>query len=151
MMRASLNLPPILVPRDDYGRLMPLVKALAGQSHPLASPLLLELLRADLCEPDALPCDVVAMDRFVAYRIAGREEPEYRALIHPEAGMWPPAEVSILSPVGISLLGLKLGDRMPLRGAAGCPQWVEVVAVGPWMTGGLVPRASLAGAGGAGA
>ena len=57
-MSAGLSLPPITVATDDYGCLMPLAKTLADQSHPLASPLLLELLRAELCEPDALPHDV---------------------------------------------------------------------------------------------
>ncbi len=150
-MNASRSLPPITVATDDYGRLMPLAKALADQSHPLASPLLQELLRAERCEPDALPHDVVAMDLFASYRLAGQEEPEYRALIHPSDSLWPPAEVSILSPVGISLLGLKLGDRMPLPGSKDGPQWVEVVGVGPWMSGGLMPRVTPVGADGASA
>jgi regulator of nucleoside diphosphate kinase len=128
---------------------MPLAKALADQSHPLASPLLFELLRAELCEPDSLPHDVVSLGRFVAYRLADDGAPTYRALVHPGARMWPPAEIPILSPVGIALLGLRLGDRMPLLGARDEPnRWVEVVGIGPWMTSGLVPRVFSARAGG---
>jgi regulator of nucleoside diphosphate kinase len=149
LMNARRNLPPITVATDDYRRLVPVAKTLADQSHPLASLLLLELLRVELCEPDALPPDVVSLDRFVAYRLAEDGAPEYRALVHPDDRMWPPAEISILSPVGLSLLGLRLGDRMPLLGSGDEPnRWVEVVGVGPWMTSGLVPRAFSARAGG---
>ena len=83
LMTACCHLPPIAVATDDYGRLMPLAKTLADQSHPLASLLLLELLRVELCEPDALPPDVVSLDRFVAYRLAEDGAPKYRALVHP--------------------------------------------------------------------
>jgi regulator of nucleoside diphosphate kinase len=148
IMSARRSLPPAIVVTSDYGRLMRLAKVLADQSHPLASPLLRELLRAELREPDALPHDVVTLDRFVAYRLAEKAAPEYRALVHPDDRMWPPAEISVLSPVGISLLGLRPGDRMPLLGSADEPaEWVQVVGVGPWMTGGLVPRAGAPPAG----
>jgi regulator of nucleoside diphosphate kinase len=149
MMSAGLSLPPITVATDDYGCLMPLAKTLADQSHPLASPLLFELLRAELCEPDSLPHDVVSLGRFVAYRLADDAAPKYRALVHPGDRMWPSAEIPILSPVGIALLGLRLGDRMPVLGSTDEPnRWVEVVGIGPWMTSGLVPRAFSARAGG---
>ena len=34
-------------------------------------------------------------------------------LIHPDDCMWPPAELSVLTPAGLSLLGLRAGHRMP--------------------------------------
>jgi regulator of nucleoside diphosphate kinase len=140
-MNTSLNLPPIVVATDDYSRLMGTARSLADQQHPLASPLLGELLRAQLCPPDRLPTDVVSLDRFVRYRRAGEETSEYRALIHPDDRMWSPTEVSILTPLGLSLLGLKVGDRMPLLRSGGVPgEWVDVEALGPLVTGGVVPR-----------
>ena len=39
-----------------------------------------------------------------------------RLLIHPEDRMWPPAELSVATPLGITLLGLSAGDRMPVVG-----------------------------------
>jgi regulator of nucleoside diphosphate kinase len=113
---------------------------LAEQVHPLASPLLRVLHRAILCSLDRLPDDVVTLDTFVTYRLADGGHVERRALVHPEDGMWSPAAVSVLTPLGLSLLGLRPGDRMPLVGSDGpMDTWVEVEDVGPRVSGAFVP------------
>jgi len=82
----------------------------------------------------------VTLDTFVTYRLAGEGASDKRMLIHPDDCMWPPAEVSVLTPLGLSLLGLRPGDRMPLIGSDGpMDAWVEVEDVGPRVTGALVP------------
>lgn len=134
----SANLPSIIVTARDYRRLMHTAECLAKQAHPLAAPLLRELRRASLCEPDRLPDDVIALDTFVTYRILGEDTPEKRMLIHPDDRMWPPAEVSVLTPVGLSLLGLRIGDRMPLLGSDERLA-VRIEAVGPRVTGAFMP------------
>lgn len=130
------HLPSIIVTARDHRRLMHTAECLAEQAHPLAPHLLQELRRASLCEPDRLPDDVVTLDTFVTYRITGKDAPEKRMLIHPDDRMWPPAEVSVLTPVGLSLLGLRVGDRMPLLGSEE-PIDVRVEAVGPKIVGAL--------------
>jgi hypothetical protein len=47
-------------------------------------------------------------------------------LVHPEDLRWPGAELSVLTPLGIALLGLRVGDRMPFRTSRDGP-WHEVV------------------------
>jgi regulator of nucleoside diphosphate kinase len=139
-MDTCLNLPPITVTTSDHRRLIRTAQDLAGQAHPLAAPLLQELHRATIREPDKLPDDIVALDSFVTYRLSGDGPLEKRALIHPDDGIWAPAEVSILTPVGLSLLGLRVGDRMPLLGTDGPPDaCVEVEAVGPRVVGAFRP------------
>jgi regulator of nucleoside diphosphate kinase len=134
------HLPPIAVTARDHRRLMHTAECLAEQAHPLAAPLLHELRRATLCAPDEPPDDIVTLDTFVAYRLTGEDSLEKRMLIHPDDRMWPPAEVSIMTPVGLSLLGLRAGDRMPLLGIDGTGDaCVEVEAVGPRVTGAFVP------------
>ncbi|EIM26790.1 GreA/GreB family elongation factor [Microvirga lotononidis] len=137
-MHASL--PPVMMTHKDHRRLMRTARELAEQVHPLASPLRRELDRATLHAPDQLPDDVVTLDRFVTYRLADGGRVERRALILSEDGMWPHAEVSVLTPVGLSLLGLRPGDRMPVIGSDGpMDAWVEVEGVGLRVTGGLMP------------
>ncbi|WP_262027015.1 transcription elongation factor [Microvirga sp. Mcv34] len=126
-----------MTPRD-HRRLMRTAQELAEQAHPLASQLLHELRRATLYEPDQIPDLVVTLDTFVTYRIAGEDPPERRMLIHPDDRMWPPAELSVLTPVGLSLLGLRAGDRMPMMGSDE-PLDVYVEAVGPRIIGAFVP------------
>ncbi len=139
-MNDVLKLPPITVPAHDYRRLMRTARELADQGHPLAAPLLQEPHRATVCTADELPDDVVTLDTFVTYRMGGEDTPDKRMLIHPDDRMWPPAELSVLSPVGLSLLGLRAGHRIPVIGSAQTSDaCVEVEAVGPRVTGAFVP------------
>jgi regulator of nucleoside diphosphate kinase len=136
----NAHLPPITVTTRDHRRLMHTAECLVEEGHPLAAPLLHELRRAALCAPDELPDDVVALDTFVTYRLAGEDMSEKRMLIHPDDRMWPPAELSVLTPVGLSLLGLRIGERMPLIGSDGGQDvCVEVEAVGPRVIGAFAP------------
>ena len=138
-METRLNLPPIAVTRSDHRRLVRTAHDLARQAHPLAVHLLQELHRAAVREADELSDDIVTLDTFVTYRL-GDGPSEKRALIHPDDRVWPPAEVSVLTPVGLSLLGLRVGNRMPLLGAGGPPDaCVEVEAVGPRVVGTFRP------------
>jgi len=136
----NTRLPPVLVTPHDHRRLIRTAQELAEQAHPIAQPLLQELHRAILCPADQLPEDVVTLDTFVTYRLVDGGRSERRALVHPEDLTWPPAELSVLTPLGLSLLGLRPGDRMPLIGSdrpmGAC---VEVEDVGPRVTGAFVP------------
>jgi len=133
-------LPPIIVTARDHRRLMHTAEHLAEQAHPLAAPLLHELRRAALCGPDGLPDDIVTLDLFVTYRLTGEDNREKRMLIHPDDRIWPPAELSVLTPVGLSLLGLRAGDRMPVLGLPETTDaCVKVEAVGPRVIGAFVP------------
>lgn len=139
-MDTRSDLPPITVTTSDHRRLIRSAQDLARQAHPLAAPLLQELHRAAVREMDELPDDIVTLDRFVTYRLGVDGPLEKRALIHPDDRVWPPAEVSVLTPVGLSLLGLRVGDRMPLLGADGPPDaCVEVEGVGPRVVGAFRP------------
>jgi regulator of nucleoside diphosphate kinase len=133
--------PPIVLPIGDHQRLRAIARSLAGQSHPLANALLGELGRAELRQPDEIPDQTVSLDRFVTYRTGLAGRPERRLLIDPEDEMWPPAEISVVTPLGITLLGLSAGDRMAMVGTdARDPPWVEVISVGPAATRGVARR-----------
>lgn len=139
------NLPPVTLSKGDHSRLHRIARSLAEQSHPLAAALLQELGRAELLEPDEVPEGTVAIDRLVTYTIDGAERAERRYLVHPEDSMWPPAEISVTTPLGITLLGLSTGHRLPLMGSAlREPPRVEVVAVGRAATSGLARRPTFA-------
>jgi regulator of nucleoside diphosphate kinase len=145
-MISHLDLPPIVIPADDRNRLQAVARSLAEQSHPLAVPLLQELGRAELRDPEAVSEDTVALDRFVTYRTVGSDQSTRALLIHPEDRMWPLAEITVATPLGITLLGLSTGDCMPMIGSRlSEPPWVEIVAVGPSATGGIARRPSFAG------
>ncbi len=135
----TLKRPVAVLPAGDYARLQELARLLEEQIHPLASALLRKLDRAEWREADDMPEQTVLLDGFVTYRVGGTGQPERRRLIDPADEMWPPAEISVITPLGITLLGLSVGDRIPIIGAdLRAPPWVDVLAVDPVTTSGIV-------------
>jgi regulator of nucleoside diphosphate kinase len=129
----------ISIAKDDHARLTDLALRAAREYHPLAVLLLRKLQAATLFEPDELPEHVVPMDAFIRFKVDGGKA-ETRALVFPEDHMWPEAELSIMTPLGIALIGSSAGERIPLRGAAnGAPRWVRVESVGRRLQPGLLP------------
>ncbi|MBM1173516.1 GreA/GreB family elongation factor [Microvirga arabica] len=129
-MNAQHDLPPIILAANDYNRL--LFTAMIRQKHSRRTPdfLLTELRRAEVCHPAALPEDVVSTNCRVIYRID--DEPKSRAhlLVHPDELIWPGAEVSVATPLGTALLGLRVGDRMPFQDDDGQTHEVFVEGIG---------------------
>lgn len=114
-MNTTADLPPITLATHDYNRLMSVAAMNRHRRTPRHRFLLSELRRASLCHPDALPDDVVSTNAKVTYRLNGIGEPKAHILVHPEDLLWPGAELSVTTPLGIALLGLRVGDRMPFR------------------------------------
>jgi regulator of nucleoside diphosphate kinase len=129
----------IIIAKDDHVRLTETAQRATQEDHRLAVLLLRKLQEATLFEPNELPNDVVPMDAFIRYRLDGGKV-ETRALIYPDDHMWPEAELSVMTPLGIALIGASAGERIPLRGAAeGAPRWVQVESVGCRLQPGLLP------------
>jgi regulator of nucleoside diphosphate kinase len=111
-MNAQHRLPPITLAANDYNRLLFTAMFRQNQNRRTPDFLLKELRRAKVCHPAALPEDVVSTNCRVIYRID--DEPKSRAhlLVHAEDLTWPGAEISVTTPLGTALLGLRVGDRM---------------------------------------
>ncbi|MBO1905873.1 GreA/GreB family elongation factor [Microvirga sp. 3-52] len=111
-MNTRYDLPPITLATNDYNRL--LFTAMIRQKHNRRKPdfLLKELRRAKICHPSALPEDVVSTNCRVIYRIDNEVKSRAHLLVHPEDLIWPGAEISVTTPLGTALLGLRVGDRM---------------------------------------
>jgi len=115
VMNTTIELPPITLATHDYNRLMSAAATNRRARTPRREFLMSELRRASLCHPDALPEDVVSTNAKVTYRLNGTGRPMAHVLVYPEDLLWPGAELSVLTPLGIALLGLRVGDRMPFR------------------------------------
>jgi len=114
-MHEHMQLPQITIATDDYNRLISATALKRRHRGPHHDFLMSELRRASLCHPDALPDDVVSTNAKITYRINGRGTPMSHVLVYPEDLLWPGAELSVLTPLGTALLGLRVGDRMPFR------------------------------------
>jgi len=123
-MNGTIELPQVTIATHDYNRLMSVAAMDRHPRRPQCQFLMSELRRASLCHPDALPDDVVSTNAKVTYRVNGGQ-PMAHVLVHPQDLLWPGAELSVLTPLGIALLGLRVGDRMPFRTGRDGP-WHEV-------------------------
>ena len=119
-------LPPIMVGEGDRHDLVVLALGGAGHTADQADDLLYELGRAAVVHDEALPPDVVRMGSAVVASIEGGN-PEHLWLSYPhDVG---PEGLSILSPAGTALLGLRAGQSMKWTDRDGRIHEVRVVAV----------------------
>ncbi len=56
------DLPPVVISAGDRNRLQAIAQSFLEQSHPLAAPILQELQRAELRDPEAISADTVSLD-----------------------------------------------------------------------------------------
>lgn len=111
------NMPPILVSTIDRERLYALLDNVQDDSDQVEY-LYSELERARFIEPEDMPDDTVTLGCRLKFRNEDSGKEHERVLVLPrELGSHSNA-VSILSPVGAALLGLKVGDEIqwPHRG-----------------------------------
>jgi regulator of nucleoside diphosphate kinase len=126
----SRALPPVIIPAPDYARLERLARAAWSDQHPTARFLLSEIRRARVVDDTVCRDDIVTLNRWVTYRLdLGRYES--RILVHPEDYVSSERQLSVLSPVGTALIGIKVGDRMPYLSIEGAFHVVIAVSVGP--------------------
>lgn len=105
-----LTFPPVRLPNEDWVSLMRLAFGADNDLHPVSTFLRAEVHRAIVTEqPDD---DVVRLNAWVTYRIDW-EPTESRLIVHPDDYVPGAHYLSVLSPVGAALIGIRVGDRMP--------------------------------------
>jgi regulator of nucleoside diphosphate kinase len=122
----SRALPPVIIPAPDYARLEQLVRTAWSDQHPGAIFLLSEIRRDRVVDQEICRDEIVPLNRWVTYRL-DRAPCESRTLVHAEDYVSPEHQLSVLSPVGAALIGIKVGDRMPYLSIEG--EFHVVIAV----------------------
>src|SRR6185312_15990764 len=69
---------------------------------------------AVFCEDTVLPGDIVVPGCKVSYRLDWLDATPYRLLVYPEDFREEANQISLLSPIGVALLGVHAGDGMPV-------------------------------------
>jgi regulator of nucleoside diphosphate kinase len=141
--------PPILISERDLWRLEQLASRFDGRENAAAEFLADELERAEICPADRIPADVVTMNALVAFRLEPAGSRQRRILVYPEAyaaAARPEGCVSVLTPVGAALIGLRVGSRLayPALGGRELALVVEAVEQRAAAAGGTAP-ATVAG------
>jgi regulator of nucleoside diphosphate kinase len=102
--------PNITVSSLDMERLEALLDALPVAQAEAQRALLEELSRADVVEPEDMPPDVVTMNSRVRFVLDEAGDERDMLLAYPKDMDGSADRLSILTPVGSALLGLKEGD-----------------------------------------
>lgn len=104
--------PDIFIGRSQHKQLKRIVAEAFRNQDRIAPFLSAEVRRAALCEDRALPEDTVALHRQVSYRLDWGPASPYLTLVYPEEMQDGARQISLLSPIGTALLGLRRGDQM---------------------------------------
>ncbi len=122
--------PALLLGDGDYTKLMQLVSATQARLPEAADVLIAEMERAEVVETGSVPDDVVQMGSTVEYRPEGGTSRRV-TLVYPTEADIDAGRVSVLTPIGTALLGLKVGDRITWEARNGREQELAIVAVTP--------------------
>ncbi len=110
--------PQITVSSLDYERLQALLEK-DGNVFPGREALEAELDRADVLEPKDMPPDVVTMNSTVRFTLKEAGKTNTLQLVYPKDMDGSSEKVSIFAPVGIALLGLRVGDELQMPSPTG--------------------------------
>ena len=109
-----LPLPKIALPASDYPRLEKLARVAAQQGDMDATLLMAEIDRAEIVPDDARDIEsIVTIGCWVTYRSNWGVPRKTVQLVWPEDRSSDPGRISVLSPLGAALIGLRVGDQMP--------------------------------------
>ncbi|MGC2855779.1 nucleoside diphosphate kinase regulator [Novispirillum sp. DQ9] len=128
---ADRRLPPITLTHTLYDRLGGMAAACEQRQPEVAAYLERELDRAVVVDDDRLPATVVTIGSLVGF-----EEQETGAR-HTVTLCWPAEEdaaahrVSVMTPVGVALIGLKQGQSIAWRNRAGAWRTLRILSVTP--------------------
>lgn len=120
--------PNIVLGKADHQKLIVLAMAGLGHSAEAADDLLYELERASVLADAALPDDIIAMGSRVRYRAADGTTHEV-TLVYPADADIAVGKVSVLTPVGTALIGLRAGQSISWRTRDGRIQHLTVLGV----------------------
>jgi regulator of nucleoside diphosphate kinase len=103
----------IFITTKDAERLGQLIR---GAAHPsdheriYLKMLSEELLKAEIVEPLKIPRDVVTMNSLVKFRDVDSREVYMHSIVYPSSANYEDGKISVLAPIGMALLGYRVGD-----------------------------------------
>ena len=120
--------PGIVVNKSDHARLLQLANGLLDRKPDMAEELLSELERARVVERGEMPQTTVQMGSTIEYQ---NQDGQIRnlTLVYPADADIAQGKVSILTPVGTAVLGLRAGQTMEWVAADGRSSTLTVVSV----------------------
>ncbi|HEY0974418.1 MAG TPA: nucleoside diphosphate kinase regulator [Solimonas sp.] len=109
---ASVPPPPLVIDTRDYDRLRALAERALDTAPDVAQYLLDEVDRADVMPPELMPGSVVRIGSLVTYQDAASGSIRTVRLVLPPDADLAAMRVSVISPIGAALIGLREGQSI---------------------------------------
>lgn len=130
----STRRPKIFISEASLHRLEALAESALERDPILANRLLDELERARIVDQDKMPANVVAIGNAVTYRDGTTGQERTVMLVFPTDADIKQQKISIMTPIGVALLGLKKGARFYWDTRDGERRMLTIVSVMPAIT-----------------
>jgi regulator of nucleoside diphosphate kinase len=121
--------PNIVLAKSEHSQLSLLALAGTGHTADAADDLLHELDRAKIVTDPELPADIVRMGSTIRFR-TGRDTRQVQ-LVYPVDADISLGRISVLTPVGTALIGLRAGQSITFTARDHRPQMLTVLTVLP--------------------
>jgi regulator of nucleoside diphosphate kinase len=126
---AHRHKPPIVLSAEDYERLLALAFVARNRMPSLAEALTEELERARVLAKGRQPEHIVCMNSEVEFRNETSGKVQKVTLVYPEDADISEGKVSVLTPVGTALIGLRTGQSITWETPAGDVRQLTVLEV----------------------
>lgn len=107
--KQSKRRPKVIVSADDLAHLEGLADGMQRRNPELADRLFEEIARARIVPAAKVPANVVTMGSTVTYRDESTAQDKTVTLVYPEEADIAQLRVSVMTPIGVALLGLSEG------------------------------------------
>lgn len=128
---SKVQRPQITIAQETVDHLEALVEGAAARMPELADRLLDELSRARILPAARIPADVVGIGSRVTWRDETTGQEQTATLVWPEEADIDAGRASVLTPIGVALIGLKAGSRFQWETRGGESRNLTVLAVIP--------------------
>ncbi len=131
---ASTRLPKIHLDKTLVGRLEALAASVMRRSPEVGERLIDEIARAKLVAPNKMRDDVITIGSVVTYRDLDMAREHTVSVVYPENANIEEGRISVLTPVGVALLGLSPGATISWVTRDDETRQLEVLEVRPPLT-----------------
>jgi len=128
-MTETVQRPPITLSSADFERLDNLVSAIERSQPDLATTLAEELDRAKVAPKEDLPRSLVVMGADVTFRDDITGDVHHKQLVYPDQAHGEDDRLSILTPVGVALIGLSEGQSIDWHTRSGEERRLTILKV----------------------
>ena len=124
------SLPPIIITVSDFVTIDRLISETADKDLPaIALYLERELERADVVAEKDLPSYIVRMNSDVTYFDSQTNSNHTATLVYPKDAETKPGTISLFTPVGAALIGMKVGNSITWYTSQGGEHTIKILAV----------------------